>query len=129
MLEAFWDRNWAIQTTADQCKVREVNGGSWLLNPISGIYHSLRYDKDRFSTLNQSTGVYCFDTWVAYCRKQGIKVIGQFHDEIIALVKEGEREKVTDIIKSAIKFTNEKIKLNIELGVDYSFGKNYAEIH
>ena len=129
MLVAFWDRNWAIQTTADQCKVREVNGGSWLLNPISGIYHSLRYDKDRFSTLNQSTGVYCFDTWVAFCRKQGIKVVGQFHDEIIALVKEGERETVTTIIKNAIKSTNEKIKLNLELGVDYSFGNNYSEIH
>jgi hypothetical protein len=29
------------------------------------FWHSLRYEKDVFSTLNQSTGAYCFDKWVA----------------------------------------------------------------
>tara|TARA_R100000951_G_scaffold25408_3_gene21639 strand:+ start:3414 stop:5249 length:1836 start_codon:yes stop_codon:yes gene_type:complete len=129
MLDAFWDRNWSIQTVADNCKVREVNGGTWLLNPVSGIYHSLRYDKDRFSTLNQSTGVYCFDTWVAGCAARGMKIIGQFHDEIIALVKEGEEHVIEDTMNTSIQKTNERVDLNVELGIDYSFGKNYAEIH
>ena len=129
MLEAFWDRNWAIQTTADNCKVREVNGSSWLYNPVSGIYHSLRYEKDRFSTLNQSTGVYCFDTWVAGCRSRGMKIIGQFHDEIIALVEEGDRTRTETIMQTSIKRTNEKVQLNVPLAIDYSFGKNYSEIH
>ena len=129
MLEAFWDRNWAIQTTADNCKVREINGGSWLLNPVSGIYHSLRYEKDRFSTLNQSTGVYCFDTWVAGCRTRGMKVIGQFHDEVIALVPEGQEQRIEHIMKTSIEKTNERVQLNVPLGIDYSFGKNYSEIH
>ena len=129
MLEAFWDRNWAIQTAADNCKVREVNGGTWLLNPVSGIYHSLRYEKDRFSTLNQSTGVWCFDNWVCTCREGGIRVIGQFHDEIIALVKEGDEKKTEDLMGYAISQTNAAVKLNVPLGIDYSFGKNYSEIH
>ena len=129
MLEAFWDRNWAIQTTADNCKVREVNGSTWLLNPVSGIYHSLRYEKDRFSTLNQSTGVFCFDTWVAGCRSRGIVTIGQFHDEIIALVKEGEEQRIEHIMKISIEKTNERVQLNVPLDIDYSFGKNYSEIH
>lgn len=129
MLDAFWDRNWSIQTVADNCKVREVNGGTWLLNPVSGIYHSLRYDKDRFSTLNQSTGVYCFDTWVAGCAARGMKIIGQFHDEIIALIKEGDKEEAECIMNTSIQKTNERVDLNVELGIDYSFGKNYAEIH
>jgi len=129
MLEAFWDRNWAIQTAADNCKVREVNGGTWLLNPVSGIYHSLRYEKDRFSTLNQSTGVWCFDNWVCTCREGGIRVVGQFHDEIIALVKKGDEKKTEDLMGYAISQTNAAVKLNVALGIDYSFGKNYSEIH
>jgi len=129
MLDAFWDRNWSIQTVADNCKVREVNGGTWLLNPVSGIYHSLRYDKDRFSTLNQSTGVYCFDTWVAGCASRGMKIIGQFHDEVIALVKEGDKQEAECIMNTSIQKTNERVNLNVELGIDYSFGNNYAEIH
>jgi hypothetical protein len=129
MLEAFWDRNWAMQTAADNCKVREVNGCTWLLNPVSGIYHSLRYEKDRFSTLNQSTGVWCFDNWVCTCREGGIRVIGQFHDEIIALVKEGDEKKTEDLMRYAISQTNAAVKLNVPLGIDYSFGKNYSEIH
>ena len=117
------------ETTADNCKVREVNGSSWLYNPVSGIYHSLRYEKDRFSTLNQSTGVYCFDTWVAGCRSRGMKIIGQFHDEIIALVEEGDRARTETIMQTSIKRTNEKVQLNVPLAIDYSFGKNYSEIH
>lgn len=129
MLDAFWSRNWAIQATADNCKVREVAGKSWLLNPVSGLYHSLRYEKDRFSTLNQSTGVYCFDTWVAGCKSRGLSIVGQFHDEVIILLKEGQEDRVEHIMKTSIEAANERIKLNVPLGIDYSFGKNYAEIH
>lgn len=113
MLDAFWDRNWSIQATAEGCKVREVNGSSWLYNPVSGLYHSLRYEKDRFSTLNQSTGVYCFDAWVAGCKAKGMKIVGQFHDEVIALVKEGDRIKTETIMESSIQSTNDKVKLNV----------------
>lgn len=129
MIDAFWDRNWAIQTVADNCVVRVIDGASWLLNPVSGIYHSLRYEKDRFSTLNQSTGVYCFDTWVLKCKEKGLDVIGQFHDEVVVLVKEGDREITEHVMKKAMIATNHAVNLNVPLGVDCSFGKNYAEIH
>ncbi len=89
LLNAFWSRNWSIEKVASTARTRELFGSMWILNPVSGFWHSLRSDKDRFSTLNQSTGVYCFDTWVSLCRDKGIKCVGQFHDEIIALVKEG----------------------------------------
>ena len=63
LLEAFWSRNWAIEKVASSLRVRELFNGMWLKNPVSGFWYSLRSDKDRFSTLNQSTGVYCFDSW------------------------------------------------------------------
>jgi len=129
LLEAFWSRNWAIERVAKNLRVRELFGGMWLKNPVSGFWYSLRSDKDRFSTLNQSTGVFCFDTWVSLCRAEGIKSIGQFHDEIIALVKEGEEGEVEKIMHNAAVKLNDKVKLNVPLGTDVQFGKTYADIH
>tara|TARA_R110000787_G_scaffold276339_1_gene385260 strand:- start:15 stop:647 length:633 start_codon:yes stop_codon:yes gene_type:complete len=129
LLEAFWSRNWAIEKVAKNVQTRELFGGMWLKNPVSGFWYSLRSDKDRFSTLNQGTGVYCFDTWVALCRKNGIRSIGQFHDEIIALVKKGDEEQVEQIMHNAAVKLNDKVKLNVPLGTDVQFGGTYADIH
>jgi len=129
LLEAFWSRNWAIEKVASKLKTREVLEGMWLKNPVSGFWHSLRSDKDRFSTLNQSTGVFCFDTWVALCRKNGIRCVGQFHDEVIALVKEGDQGAVEKTMHAAAVKLNEKVKLNVPLGTDVQFGNTYADIH
>lgn len=50
-----------------QAKYAIVNNAEsmWLFNPVSKFWYSLRYPKDIFSTLNQGTGVFCFDTWIA----------------------------------------------------------------
>ena len=129
LLEAFWSRNWAVEKVAKNVQTRELFGSMWLKNPVSGFWYSLRSDKDRFSTLNQGTGVYCFDTWVALCRKNGIRSIGQFHDEIIALVKKGDEEQVEQIMHNAAVKLNDKVKLNVPLGTDVQFGGTYADIH
>jgi hypothetical protein len=101
----------------------------WLWNPVSKFWYSLRHNKDRFSTLNQGTGVYCFDIWIANFRKKGIKLTGQMHDEIITKTKKGQRENVEGILRDAMVLTNKQLKLNRELGIDVQFGDNYAEIH
>jgi DNA polymerase III epsilon subunit-like protein len=129
LLEAFWSRNWSVEAVAKDLQVREVNGSMWLKNPVSGFWYSLRSDKDRFSTLNQGTGVFCFDSWLAICIKNGIKAIGQFHDEVIALVPNGQEEETATIMKGAIQRLNTKLALNVPLDVDPQFGNNYAEIH
>lgn len=129
LLEAFWSRNWSIEKVAKQTKTKELFNGMWLYNPVSKFWYSLRSDKDRFSTLNQGTGVFCFDTWVGECVKRGVQVIGQFHDEIISPTKLGEEEATGVILEDAMVITNERLGLNVPLGVDYSFGKTYAEIH
>jgi hypothetical protein len=129
LLNAFWSRNWSIEKVASTARTRELFGSMWILNPVSGFWHSLRSDKDRFSTLNQSTGVYCFDTWVRLCRDKGIRCVGQFHDEIIALVKEGDEGNVEGIMHEAATQLNDEVKLNVPLGTDVQFGKTYADIH
>ena len=129
LLEAFWSRNWAIEKVASALRVRELFNGMWLKNPVSGFWYSLRSDKDRFSTLNQSTGVYCFDSWVKECRGMGLETIGQFHDEIIVLTKEGDEDKAENIMQMSINNVNHEINLNVPLGTDVQFGKTYADIH
>ena len=129
LLDAFWSRNWSVEAVAKSLRVRELFGSMWLYNPVSHFWYALRSDKDRFSTLNQGTGVFCFDTWVALCRKNGVQTIGQFHDEIVALVEDGKQEEVAAIMHGAAQKLNEKVKLNVPLGCDAQFGKTYASIH
>ena len=129
LLDAFWSRNWSVQKVAEGLRVRELFGSMWVQNPVSKFWYSLRSDKDRFSTLNQGTGVFCFDSWVAMCRNNGVKTIGQFHDEIIALVKEGEEQQIQSLMERAIEKVNDKIQLNVDLGVDAQFGRTYADVH
>ena len=101
----------------------------WLKNPVSGFYHSLRYEKDIFSTLNQSTGVYCFDSFVAYSRALGVQIPMQYHDEILVECDEDKVEETKALLHKAIDKTNEKVKLNVKLGIDYNVGVNYASVH
>lgn len=125
----YWKRNWSVKKVSNSCYTKTVNNQMWLYNPVSGMYYSLRYEKDKFSTLNQGTGVYCFDTWVKYAIKKGLRLCGQFHDELISVLKKSQKEEVELKLKEAIKETNEELKLNITLGISIDFGSNYAQIH
>ena len=129
LLDAFWSRNWSVEKVSKDARVRTLFGTMWIYNPVSRFWYSLRSDKDRFSTLNQSTGVYCFDSWVKECRGMGLQSIGQFHDEVIVLTKEGDEDKVENIMNMAIDNVNQDLQLNVPLGVDAQFGRTYADIH
>ena len=129
LIEAYWRRNWAVKQLAEDTVVKHVGKEMWLYNPVSRFWYSLRYKKDIFSTLNQGTGVYCFDRWIMEIRKKRPQLTGQFHDEIILHIKEGAQDKCKQLLLDAIKIVNDKLKLNVTLSIDIQFGKNYAEIH
>lgn len=129
LLEAYWGRNWSVKAIADDAKTKKIGDQLWLYNPVSKFWYSLRYEKDIFSTLNQGTGVYCFDMWVKQMIKRGVVPIGQFHDEIISLVKLGDEQRTERILKDSVQAVNKVLKLNRDLDVDVQFGKKYSEIH
>ena len=129
LVEKYWERNWAVKKVAEVQKTKRCLDSMWLFNPISKMWYSLRTDKDRFSTLNQGTGVYCFDIWIKNFMDKRDQLTGQMHDEVILTVKKGNREKIEKLLKDAIDLTNKQLKLNRELGVDVQFGNSYAEIH
>lgn len=131
--ETYWKRNAAVKKTADACLVRTFYKQKWLFNPTSGFWLFLKEDKDKFSTLNQSTGVYVFDTWVRKCREKlipfGIKICMQYHDEILLWCKASQKNTVTQLLKEAMKETNNELKLNVEIDISIDWGTNYAECH
>jgi hypothetical protein len=131
--KTYWRRNAAVKKTANACKVKVVRGQKWLYNPVSGFWMFLKADKDKFSVLNQSSGVYVFDTWVRKVREKlnplGIRVCLQYHDEILIVCGTWAKERVDGILKSAMIEANSELGLNIEIGIDTQFGINYAECH
>lgn len=127
--KTYWNRNWSVKQIAKDCIVKKIDGQMWLWNPVSQFWYSLRYEKDRFSTLNQGTGVYCFDTWVSNVRAKGVKVCGQFHDEIVAPLLKGKEDQLSAILNEAIQEANDVLKLNIKLGISIDFGRAYSDIH
>lgn len=79
---AYWERNKAVKQVESAVVYKELHGQLWLYNPVSRFWYTLRALKDRFSTLNQGTGVYCFDCNLMFIRKQGIKIFLQYHDKM-----------------------------------------------
>lgn len=126
---AYWERNWSLKTISDKCITTEAIGVRWLWNPVANMWYYLKKDKDKFSTLNQGTGTYCFDMWIKEILKTRKQLTGQFHDEIILEIKKGHRKAAEKLLRDAIGVVNEDLKLNRELGIDIDFGDNYAQIH
>jgi hypothetical protein len=131
LLKTYWERNWGIlEFSKDVLKtVKTVDGMMWIKNPVSGFWYSLRYEKDAFSTINQGTGVYCFDNWLAFYLSRRPNIVGQFHDESINCIKDGEQQEHTECLKWAIGKVNDKLKLNIDLDIEVKFGLTYADVH
>jgi len=127
VIEDYWKRNWAVRKVAQEQFTKEVGGYTWLKNPVSGFYHELRYDKDRWSTTNQSTAVYVFDSWLARARLKGYNGSFQAHDETLASVADESRSR--EALKYGLNKLNEDLHLNVAFGIDVKTGRDYHEVH
>jgi DNA polymerase I-like protein with 3'-5' exonuclease and polymerase domains len=129
LLDSFWKMNWAVEKAVENLQVKDISGVKWLYNPVSGFYYSLRSDRDKFSTLNQGTGVFVFDTWIRNVRRKRRQMTAQFHDEGVWEVKKGHRAKAEALLRDAMQETNDQLKLNVTINIDVQFGDNYGAIH
>lgn len=131
--KTYWARNSAVKKTAKACKVKTVDNQKWLYNPVSGFWMFLKAEKDRFSTLNQSTGVYVFDTWLRKVRTAlnplGIKICMQYHDELLLVTRGHNKSMVEGKLKQAMIEANTELGLNVSIGISVDWGMNYAECH
>ena len=130
LLSAYWDRNWSIKKVAEDQYVKTLKDGTmWLKNPVSGFYYSLRNEKDIFSTLNQGTGVFIFDSWLMRARNKGIVIPFQYHDELVAICPPVEKENLKSKLEDAMKEVNDSLDLHVEVRVDIQFGDTYGSVH
>lgn len=129
LIEAYWRRNWSVKKFSEDQTIRRIGGQMWVQNPVSKFWISLRYEKDVFSSLNQSTGVFCFDSWLAQCWVRNLRPIGQFHDEGIWRIKGGDQEQTLQLMRGAIDAVNSRLQLNVPLDIDAKFGSTYAHVH
>lgn len=129
LLDAYWKVNWAIKACAEKQYVKRIKGQDWIYNPISKFFYPLRNEKDRWSTLVQGSGVFCFDEWIRIFREKRGQLTGQFHDEVVLEIKKNNRDKATNLLRGAIDQLNDNLKLNVKLDADIQFGDSYAEIH
>lgn len=110
-----------------------VKQQKWLLNPLSGFWLFLKAEKDRFSTLNQNSGVYVFDNWMRIVRQKlrplGIKICFQYHDELLLYFKKEHKETVIQILKESMVEVNRKLNLNVTISISVDVGDNYADCH
>lgn len=130
LLDAFWKMNWSIKAVSEKAETKVLKDGSlWVRNPVSGFWHNLRNAKDVWSTLNQSTGVYVFDNWLAIITQSGIPVIMQYHDEYLGYIPRDGKQECDSINQDAITRLNQKLQLNVPVGSDWHYGENYADVH
>lgn len=130
ILETYWERNWAVKRFSESCEVKTVDNQMWVRQPVSRFWISLRSNKDVFSSVNQSTAVYVFDTWVKYLREEGLKISMQMHDEVMIIVPNSVSQEETKLkVNKAIQKVNEELKLNVEIKCSIDFGINYKEVH
>ena len=127
--DAYWSRNWSLKAIEEDQTTKQVNGMTWLLNPCSKFWYVLRNSKDVFSTLNQGMATYCFDKWLQEILNKDVKLIAQFHDEIIIEIPKGYRKGVTKYLKDCVQKVNLELGLNRDLDIDVEYGNNYSEIH
>lgn len=124
----YWIRNKAVKLVAKYTIHKTIEGQMWLFNPVSKFWYSLRYEKDKFSTLNQGTGAYCFDIMTRYVRAK-LKQAMQYHDEGIIPLLKTRKDEIRSYLHECINKVNDELKLNIKLGISVEFGDNYAAIH
>lgn len=125
----YWERNWSVKKYAEDQAVKNVEGKSWIWNPITNFYYFLASEKDRFSACNQSAGVRVFDGYVYEMIKRGVRPIFQAHDEVLLRVKKEDVDSTTSALKEAINKVNAQYKFPVEIEIDIQTGKTYADVH
>ena len=129
LIDAYWKIHWAVKKVTETFHIKHIGEEMWILNPISKFRHNLRFEKDAFSVVNQSSAVYCFNMWVYNVVKLGEFPILQTHDDLLLRTEDEKAGYAADILNKAMDNLNKQLKLNIELACEVQIGDNLAETH
>ena len=130
--ETYWSRNWAIKETVKKIKQKTINNQLWIYNPVSRFWLFLEHEKDIFSSINQHTGVFVFNTFLKNMKNLfGNEVLWyqEMHDETGFITLKYKEKLIEKKIAEAMDLTNKELKLNVEIKYSIEKGQNYAECH
>lgn len=141
IFQAYRKINWSIEEIANAQITKTVSHGTYLKNPVNGIWYHLKKDRDKFSTLVQGSGAYLLDLWIAYLfalRKKpeyaidgGINLVASMHDENLQEFNDlgNNEEIVRKMFDDALALANKRLNQKIPFGCDTQTGYKYSEIH
>ena len=131
LIDAYWEVHWAVKVATTTFKTKTIDGETWIYNPVSKFWYYLRNDKDKFSVVNQSTAVFCFNMWVYFVTKRVGFPITQTHDDLMLRVKDDDKvaDETMIKIKEAMDDVNKHLKLNVLLGCEVQSGYTFSETH
>lgn len=129
LIDSYWKIHWAVKKVTETFDIKMVDDELWILNPISRFRHNLRHEKDAFSTVNQSSAVYCFNMWLYHASRYGLWPIAQSHDDGLWRCEEQDAEKVKGLINKAMDNLNRQLKLNVKLDCEVQVGDRLSETH
>lgn len=129
LIDAYWKIHWAVKKVTESFSIKKVGDELWVLNPVSKFRHHLRNEKDAFSTVNQSTAVYCFNMWLHNITKHGYWPILQTHDDLCLRVKKEDVKSAKAVIGMSMVSLNKQLKLNVPLACEVQVGDKLSETH
>lgn len=137
VVNAYRSKNWSINAIAESQTLVKRNTGTWLKNPLNGMYYYIKAEKDIFSTLVQGSGSFILDLWISFCnklrveRKIDFKLLATFHDEKIFEIDDTENMKasIKKLSEDALEMVNKLLNLDIPIKFSYDFGYRYSDIH
>lgn len=133
--DTYWKRNNAVLQVVKDVERKIVKDQLWVKNPISNFWYFVKVEKDIFSTLNQGSGVYVFDTWLkqfkTLLQNHNIhcNIWLQYHDEMSGICHKGDVKRIENLLSLAMKNTNSVLKLNVPISFSIDWGRDYAEVH
>lgn len=129
LIDSYWSIHFAVKEATEKFITKEVEGETWIWNPIARFWFICRNLKNKFSVVNQSSAVYCFNMWVWNCTNMGIYPVLQSHDDLAVIADDLAVEKTQEIIREAMVRVNKQLELNVELACETQVGLNLAETH
>lgn len=131
LIDSYWGIHYAVKEFTQSVTTKIIDGETWAFNPIAKFWYYIRQEKDIFSTMNQSSAVFCFNMWILFITRRGEWPVNQTHDDCVLLADDNEEEikRVRQIFHSAMDDVNNYLKLNVQLDCESQVGDNLAETH
>lgn len=135
--KAYKKLNWSIEAIAKDQIVKHTSHGNYIWNPYSGIWIRLKTEKDRYSSLVQSSGSFLLDMWLKQIDnlkiemglKDNIRLCMTQHDENLQEFHGVTEQQIREIFDIALEKVNKILKVKIPFGCDTQIGNKYSEIH